>query len=218
MKPFSGQNKRLLWGVMIVGIGGILLLAVSDSRSQGIGGTLRQRARVFPPASAVAPTTAPNPALQQQLDLNKGTHLDINFQKRLILSAEGSSNTSPVLANRNGVGQTSDGEIWLTVSYDDGSPFTMAKVDDVHIEVLDRPYEGALMRLDRALSRPADGLWHFILPQLTPGSHFYRVRVESNIAAWKTNFEGQTIVRASYVRMPYWNAQRSDGTIWEPPH
>lgn len=53
---------------------------------------------------------------------------------------------------------------------------------------------------------------------LEEGNHFYRIRVLREVPEWRTTYEGQSIVRASYTRVPYWNAQRADGTIWQPPH
>jgi hypothetical protein len=60
-------------------------------------------------------------------------------------------------------------------------------------------------------------VWHFVLPQIGPGSHFYLLKVVVDAKAWRTTFESRAIVRATYTRMPFWNAQRVDGTIWEPP-
>lgn len=145
------------------------------------------------------------------------TKIEFTAQKRLLLSAQASAEFRPVLTNRVSAAQSLDGEIWLTISYDDGSPFTQAKASDIRLETLRSVHEGEA-RLDLSQSRPADGVWHFVLPQLAQGNHFYRLKVESNVAAWKTIYEGQTIVRATYTRMPYWNAQRFDGTIWDPPH
>ncbi len=144
----------------------------------------------------------------------------------LVLSAQGSSVTYPVLTSKINVGQTSNGELWMTVSNDDGTPFTQAKAADVRIQALDEKDVAAA--LDRATSHPAEGLWHFVLPNLTPGSHFYRLSVETEITVTHTTgtgqntvhttYSGQIIARADYTRMPYWNAQRFDGTIWDPPH
>lgn len=142
----------------------------------------------------------------------------ISVSKRLLLSAEGSADFEPFRVNRTNVARSKDGEIWLTVSYDDGTPFNQAKARDIQIETLRSEHDDTAARLDVAGSRPEDGVWHFRLPQLNAGSHFYRINITSDIAAWKTSYEGHVVVRANYTRMPYWNAQRIDGTIWEPPH
>ncbi|BCM94458.1 hypothetical protein IAD21_06365 [Abditibacteriota bacterium] len=217
MHSFQGQSKRLVLGVMIAGIGGGLLLVANDSRSQDNGGIFRKRGRILAPSGGLSPDTPVTPAGKEGGGVKIAPYLVLKPQKRLLLSGEGSSIISPIPSGKTYQGQTLDGEIWLNVSNEDGTPFNQAKVSDVQIETLNSKHDGGAAQLDRSMSRPGDGVWHFVLPQLRSGSHFYRITIESDVEDLNTKFHGQTIVRANYTRMPYWNAQRVDGTIWEPP-
>lgn len=210
MNLISIEKRRLAAGAITVILAGALVFGAKGSHGQNIGAVLRERARISQPPNVPAPPGGLNRPV-----VNGRSQVQLTQAKRLILSAEGSNIITPVVSGRINQGVRSDGEIWLTVSYDDGSPFGQGHAADVHLEALGADAGGA--RLDVASSRPAEGLWHFLLPDLKPGSHFYRVRVESHIPAWNSDFAGQAIVRASYTRMPYWNAQRPDGTIWTPP-
>jgi hypothetical protein len=142
-----------------------------------------------------------------------------NTSKRLILSAAGSATIQPVQSAKLYLHQDTTGEIFLAVTYEDGTPFTQARPENIHIELLPSTYSGPSGEpaLDVRSSRANDGVWHFVLPKLQSGSRFYLVSVVVDVKAWRTTFEGRTIVRVDYTRMPFWNAQRSDGTIWDPP-
>jgi hypothetical protein len=178
--------------------------------------------RVQRPIPSQTPTPQPTPFKRVRVTGNESVSEKATIrpytQERLILSAEGSYGFQPVVSGKINVGQTSDGEIWLAISYEDGTPFTQARAGDIRIETLSNGNgSGVVARLDPSLSRASDGVWHFTLPQINPGSHFYLIRVLVDNQDGRTTYGGQTIVRASYTRMPYWNAQRVDGTVWEPP-
>jgi hypothetical protein len=146
----------------------------------------------------------------------KGNSKFPNARKRLILTAEGTHTVVPVQSGKLYLHQTINGVIWLAISYEDGTPFTLAHAADIHIRTLSSD-AGVSTRLNPILSGGEEGVWHISLPEISSGSHFYLISVVVDAAAWRTTFEGQVIVRATYTRMPFWNAQRVDGTIWEPP-
>ncbi len=218
------QKKLSAWCfVLMASIGLALLLNAHVSQGQGNKPSLRDRIKI-PKSSTTEETTppitaqpAPKSTLNDKIDAS-ASGVKIWKNQRLVLSAEGSTLTTPVISGRINQAQNSEGEIWLTVSYDDGAPFTMAKARDIHLDTLSSSHDGDAASLDISGSKPDEGLWHFVLPQIRPGNHFYRIRVESEIDAWHTNYSAQIIARANYTRMPFWNAQRIDGTIWQPPN
>ncbi len=139
-----------------------------------------------------------------------------NTSKRLIITAEGTSLIQPVPSGKINLHQESVGEIYFAISYEDGTPFPLAKSADIKISMLAaRPSGNASESV--ILSEVGDGVWHVRLPRIDSASRIYLISVVTEAKAWHTTFQGRSMVRVDYTRLPYWNAQRYDGTIWDPP-
>lgn len=138
-----------------------------------------------------------------------------NISKPLIISAAGTAVIYPVPSGKINVGQDTMGQIAFTVSYEDGTPFPLAKPDDIKVSLVASTSNGS--REPLRLAEGGEGLWRVMIPKLSSGSHLYLISVVVDAKAWRTTFQGRSVVRVDYTRMPFWNAQRSDGTIWDPP-
>jgi hypothetical protein len=137
-----------------------------------------------------------------------------NISKPLIITAQGTALIQPVPSGKINLYQTTTAQIFLAISYEDGTPFPLAKSEDIRITLL--PSRG----IGSTSAEPIDadeGLWGFTLPKTDSSSRLYLISVVVDAKAWRTTFQGRAIVRVDYTRLPYWNAQRVDGTIWEPP-
>jgi hypothetical protein len=143
----------------------------------------------------------------------KSNHTLPNVSKRLILTTEATNTIIPVQSGKINLYQTIQGHIYLAISFEDGTPFTLAHAEDIQIKALGFDFGGgATPELSGG-----GGIWGYTLRDMKPGTIFYLISVVVDAKEWRTTFQGQAIVRATYTRMPYWNAQRVDGTIWEPP-
>lgn len=139
-----------------------------------------------------------------------------NTSKRLILSAEGTSLIQPVPSGKILLHQDTTGVIFLTISYEDGTPFPLAKPEDIKLTLLTNDRLGG----EPVKAYPVgdnEGLWGFSLPRIDSASRLYLISVVVDAKAGRTTFQGRAIVRVDYTRLPFWNAQRFDGSIWDPP-
>jgi len=221
MNLFSGRKLSLL-GMTTFGIGALMLFGTRASQGQ-----LDAESQVFQPNTMKRRILIPGANEPNRRALPPGALEKANTPalplpgKRLILSAEASSQIRTVTWPKKNSQDNVDGEIWLCIGFEDGTPFSQAKAGDIRIEPLGETEQerakGHKATLDRASSRPDDGVWRVALSQIGEGSHFYRISVKSDIPAWRSTYQGQTIVRANYTVVPYWIPSRPDGTIWIPP-
>ncbi|HEX8464901.1 MAG TPA: hypothetical protein VF627_09825 [Abditibacterium sp.] len=221
MNLFLGRKLSLL-GVTTLGIGALLLIGTRASQGQIDGGSQvfqpnPMRRRILIPG-ANQPNRPALPAGSLEKANTPGLPL---LSKRLILSAEASSQIRTVTWPKKNSQDNVDGEIYLCISFEDGTPFYLAKAGDIRIEPLGeaQPERAKISTatLDRASSRPDEGVWRVALSQINEGSHFYRINVKTDVPGQRTTYQGQTIVRANYTVVPYWIPSRPDGTIWIPP-